>query len=161
LNVPPDRRGLINEHDSAALVGFRKLREESFGKNLIDGTNISADSRDNAVVPVKSLTDDEVATYEALANSIYVSFKQPQTVNCIVLQEPIQLGQRVKSFKIMLKTGYNEVKEISGTTIGKKRIITFAAQTIDKIIITVTDSKDMPLISEIGVYNIDGGLVEK
>jgi len=34
LNVPPDRRGLINEHDSISLVGFKKLRDESFGKNL-------------------------------------------------------------------------------------------------------------------------------
>ena len=32
LNVPPDRRGLINEHDSAALMGFKKLRDESFGR---------------------------------------------------------------------------------------------------------------------------------
>src|SRR5678816_1960164 len=35
LNVPPDRRGMINEKDSAALVGFKHLREESFGENLL------------------------------------------------------------------------------------------------------------------------------
>ena len=34
LNVPPDRRGLINENDSAALMGFKKLRDASFNKNL-------------------------------------------------------------------------------------------------------------------------------
>jgi alpha-L-fucosidase len=164
LNVPPDRRGLINEHDSAALVGFRKLREESFGKNLVSGLSFYK-GFEKTYRELKGLTDNNNNTFVTASaeeiNGIHVSFKTPQTVNCIVLQEPIQLGQRVKSFKIMLKTGYNEVKEISGTTIGKKRIITFAAQTIDKIIITVTDSKDTPLISEIGVYNIDGGLVEK
>jgi alpha-L-fucosidase len=31
LNVPPDRRGLINEKDSAALAIFKRLRDESFG----------------------------------------------------------------------------------------------------------------------------------
>src|SRR6185369_11418735 len=35
LNVPPDRRGLINEKDSAALAGFKHLRDESFGVNLL------------------------------------------------------------------------------------------------------------------------------
>ncbi len=30
LNVPPDTRGLISSYDSAALMGFAKLRQESF-----------------------------------------------------------------------------------------------------------------------------------
>ena len=33
LNVPPDREGLINAHDSVALVGFKKLRDESFDES--------------------------------------------------------------------------------------------------------------------------------
>jgi hypothetical protein len=31
---PPDTRGLINEADSAALMQFKKLRDESFKNNL-------------------------------------------------------------------------------------------------------------------------------
>lgn len=164
LNVPPDRRGLINEHDSTALVGFRKLREESFGKNLANGLAFYK-GFEKTYKELKGLTDNNNNTFVSASaeeiNGIHVSFKTPQTINCIILQEPIQLGQRVKSFKVMLKTGYKSIKEISGTTIGKKRIITFDAQTVDKIIITVTDAKATPLISEVGVYNIDGGLVEK
>lgn len=34
LNVPPDRNGLISKEDSAALVGFKKLREECFAKTV-------------------------------------------------------------------------------------------------------------------------------
>jgi len=37
LNVPPDRRGLIHENDVAALLGFRKLREATFGRELAKG----------------------------------------------------------------------------------------------------------------------------
>ena len=37
LNVPPDRRGLIHENDVAALIGFRKLREETYTKDLAGG----------------------------------------------------------------------------------------------------------------------------
>src|SRR5204862_3088432 len=34
LNVQPDRRGLITGYDSAALIGFRKLRDENLTHNL-------------------------------------------------------------------------------------------------------------------------------
>src|SRR6185369_2963370 len=49
LNVPPDRTGRINERDSAALVGFKKLREESFKKNL--ATNAKAFAHSNEKIP--------------------------------------------------------------------------------------------------------------
>ena len=35
LNVPPDRRGLINENDSVALMAFKKLRDQNFSNNLL------------------------------------------------------------------------------------------------------------------------------
>ena len=38
LNVPPDTRGLISSYDSAALMGFAKLRKESF-QDLISSGN--------------------------------------------------------------------------------------------------------------------------
>ena len=34
LNVPPDRRGLISERDSTALIEFKKLRDDNFKENL-------------------------------------------------------------------------------------------------------------------------------
>src|SRR5881396_3597605 len=39
LNVPADRRGLINGNDSAALAGFKKLRDKSFNNNLAENAN--------------------------------------------------------------------------------------------------------------------------
>ena len=100
MNVPPDRRGLINEHDSAALMGFKELRDEAFGKDLVNNAKV--------------LGLDSVSKIE-------VNFTTETKLNCIVLEEPIQLGQRVKSFSILLKNKNELVKEIKGTTIGKKR----------------------------------------
>jgi alpha-L-fucosidase len=34
LNVPPDQRGLFTSYDSAALMGFKKLRDESFANDV-------------------------------------------------------------------------------------------------------------------------------
>jgi len=164
LNVPPDRRGLITEYDSAALVGFRKLREQSFGENLAKEA-IAKIWSENVGHPAKNITDNNSSTFDAVpqlaASGINIQFRKAETINCIVLQEPIQMGQRIKAFNIILKKDGKEIQTIAGTTIGKKRIITFPATEVDGFTIVITDAKTTPLISEIGAYHIDESLVEK
>ena len=138
LNVPPDRRGLINEHDSIALVGFKKLCDESFSKNVI-----------SKKFPL---------TYES---NYKINIGSTKKINCIVLREPVQFGQRVKNFSVQLKKENKTVKEIEGTTIGRKRILTFDATDADAIEIIINDSKAKPLLSEASVYLIDEKLIEK
>jgi alpha-L-fucosidase len=158
LNVPPDRRGLINEHDSAALMEFKKLREEGFKNNLAKAAQIAIEDHAQSTL----LTDNNNKTFISVPPSgIKVSFKNRTTFNCIVLQEPIQMGQRVKSFSIELKNKKETIKEIKGTTIGRKRIITFPAVEADSFYIAITDAKTDPLISEVAAYKIDDSLVEK
>ena len=53
------------------------------------------------------------------------------------------------------------VKEIYGTTIGKKRIITFPAVYINTIELTIEEQKGSTGISEIAAYLIDEKLIEK
>ena len=53
--------------------------------------------------------------------------KQNKKISCIVLREDILRGQHCEKFKLLLFNSKEElVKEIYGTTIGKKRMITFA-----------------------------------
>ena len=165
LNVPPDRRGLINEHDSIALMGFKQLRDESFATNLVASANVTLFSADAPKTIATELTDDKNNTFVTLpidgSAVISVKLKNVETVNCIALQEPIQLGQRVKSFTISFKKNGVKVKTINGTTIGKKRILTFPAIDADSFTVMVNDAKAAPLISEIAAYKIDDSLVEK
>ncbi len=138
LNVPPDKRGLINEHDSAALVGFKNLRDESFTK---------------AVFSKKF-----AAAYD---NNYKIRFGSIKKINCIVLKEPIQFGQRIKKFIVQLKKDGNVIKEIVGTTIGKKRILTFESTEANGFDIIFIDAKAKPVLSEASAYLIDEGLIEK
>jgi hypothetical protein len=82
-------------------------------------------------------------------------------INCIVLQEAIQNGQQVIAGKIELLNGSQPVRDISFTTIGHKRILTFPATEASAFNLVITDAKDTPQISEIGAYLIDEKLVEK
>ena len=124
LNVPPDRRGLFHEADSASLVGFAALREKAFKTNLFTG--------------LKPL----VKTTAGLPTLTY-TFKKATKLNAVVLQELIEHGQRVKTFTIEAKesTTGNFVKIFDGTTIGRKKIATFDPITTSSIKITITDAK--------------------
>jgi alpha-L-fucosidase len=159
LNVPPDRRGLINEHDSAALMGFKKLRDKSFGKSLLKNA-----TTEYTLVDIPHITtllnDEDPKTFNIVPPfGVKVLFKKTTSINCIVLQEPIQMGQRVESFSIQLKNKNGSVKEIQGTTIGKKRILTFPAVDADSFELIIHDAKATPLISEIAAYKIDDDLI--
>ncbi len=124
LNVPPDRRGLFHEADSASLVSFAALREKAFKTNLFTGLK-----------PV-------VKTTAGLPTLTY-TFKKATKLNSVVLQELIEHGQRVKTFTIEAKesTTGNFVKIFDGTTIGRKKIATFDPITTSSIKITITDAK--------------------
>ena len=78
-----------------------------------------------------------------------------------MLREPIQSGQKIKSFTVRLKRNNSTVKEINGKTIGTKRILTFANTEADSLDFIITDSKLNPSIREIAVYEIDENLIEK
>ncbi len=172
LNVPPDGRGLINENDSAALVGFKKLKEENFENNISKqgkGYYIPHNGRR----PAPTLNDGDVNSFEIIPipglMSMGIKFDKPQLINCIVLRENMLLGQNCKNFRLLLMNDKQElVKEISGTTVGNKRIISFPQMNISLIGFSIVDPNfsitgrnSVTAISEIEAYLIDEKLIEK
>ncbi len=165
LNVPPDGRGLINENDSAALVGFKKLKDINFNKNLakeekgyfVSGSNMRY---------TNFLTDGDRKTFET--DSVYyqqsmgIEFAKSTKINCIVLKENIENGQNSKSFTILLmNTGTQLYKEIKGTTIGNKRVLCFPVVDINSIGLIIGHQRWFTQISEIEAYLIDEKVIEK
>ena len=164
LNVPPDRRGLINENDSAALMAFKKLKDASFEKNLL------ADAKAFWEINEKAFLNDSISfhafdkkasAYGVNRQGFTVEMQKATTVNCIVLREAIQLGQTVRNFKIVLLNKETPVGEINGTTIGRKRILTFPAKTITSFKVYLDDRKGNDNVSGVAAYLIDERSVEK
>src|SRR3989337_353341 len=129
LNIPPDRRGLIHEIDSASLVEFKKLIDKSFEVNLASPASVEIISGESSRKTGK-LNDGNSRSSENIyiphLNSVGVELKAPRTINCIVLKEDLSKGQNCKNFSLLLMNKKHELlKEIKGTTIGNKRIITF------------------------------------
>jgi alpha-L-fucosidase len=159
LNVPPDRRGMICEKDSAALVGFKKLRDESFKNNLINKAKLET-------LIIKSASEaNEETDYLPINHTgttklqlARINFSIPQKINCIVLKENIIGGQAIERYFIQSE----KMKDwISGSTIGHKRIITFPAINIDDFILNFISYKSTVLKVSIAAYLIDENLIEK
>lgn len=157
LNVPPDRTGRINAIDSAALAGFKKLRDEAFAKDLF--VNAKLESNTGNKNKLRSLTDHNIETYwvsgKQQQTELTITLPQEQTLNTVVLEEMISYGQKVIGFTIEAWEG-NEYKTIfKGTTIGRKKIATFKETSTRKLRIVIQNAKAAPVLRGISAYKID------
>lgn len=165
LNVPPDRTGLIHENDSAALVGFRRLVEKSFASNISrKGTGYF--NPHNGARQVSGLNDGNPRTLETIVapdrSSMGIEFADSQRINCVVLKEYLEKGQHTRSFRLLLMSKKHELlREIKGTSIGRKRILTFPTTNVGLIGLAIVDQQGYTAITEIQAYLIDEKLLEK
>lgn len=159
LNIPPDRRGLINEADSNSLMKWKKILDDAFSKNLALNAKVTASShRGNSheYSPV-NLVDGNKETYWATDDStnmasIEIDLGRRQTVKYVVIQEYIKLGQRIKLFTVDVWENAKWQSVATESTIGYKRIIKIEPVVTGKIRIQITDTKACPVISNIEVY---------
>jgi len=149
LNVPADRKGWIHSNDSIALIGFKKLRDQSFSHNLIDKEMIQTKSRTNKTSDLKTSV------------SSIVIWTEPVTINCIVLKEKIADGQLIENADITLSNRGIAIKTLHVTTVGHQRIITFPSTSITELSVVINKSKAKPKLSAIEAYAIPENLIEK
>ncbi|GAB2609298.1 hypothetical protein GCM10027067_20990 [Pseudactinotalea suaedae] len=110
LNVPPNRDGLLERTDVAALRSFARLREEVLGTDLLAGATISEDRGALVITP-----------------------PAPVVADLVTLAEDIEQGQHVAAFRLQVEVAEDEAAAdgerwrplTSGTTIGHLRALRF------------------------------------
>lgn len=159
LNIPPDRRGLLNENDVKTLREWKQMIDNAFKKNLALNAIVKSDSyRGNSkLYAASNVTDGNKETYWATndgvtTGNLEIDLGSIKTVKYITLQEYIKLGQRIKSFSVYVWKNGNWLEVSKGTTIGYKRIIKIEPIETVKIKVVITASKASPLISNIEIY---------
>lgn len=156
LNVPPDRRGLFHPNDSAALMGFAKLRADAFSTDLFAPASITTNDEQKNDLP--HLTDKNIRTFWAARSGkdVQLTFTLPraQQLNAINLEEMIDFGQRVIAFSIEYRNNGKYEKVFSGTTVGRKKIARFNTVITDQIRITIHQTKAPVVLRSVSAYHI-------
>ena len=167
LNLPVDDRGLIHEKDASQLMALREQIDKDFADELAHGKEVTAGNvrGESSKFAADNVNDQDPKTYWATdddvhSSTITIGFDKPTEVNRILLQEYIQLGQRVKRFKVQAEVEgkWNMIDE--QTTIGYKRILRFETVKATKIKVSVLDAKAALAISNIELYKAPNLLVE-
>jgi alpha-L-fucosidase len=153
LNIPPDKRGLINEHDQKNLQEWKSIIDNTFKTNLLKGASVSSS---NGINP-KALLNGGIHNYWTTKGrdttaTIQVNLPKAQTFDVLLLQENITVGQRIEKFNLEYFDSKNWVQITDGTTVGAKRLIRFKPVTAQKIRLNITSSRLNPTLTAMDLY---------
>ncbi|MCF0236378.1 MAG: discoidin domain-containing protein, partial [Bacteroidaceae bacterium] len=118
----------------------------------------------------RQLTDNNPETYWATDDNttqatLTLTWRRPQALRYLLLQEPIALGQRIGAFVVEGSTDGRSFSplatEVETTTVGYRRIVPLCGSTVDSyshpqtlraLRIRITDAKAAPLLNRIAVF---------
>jgi alpha-L-fucosidase len=103
------------------------------------------------------VTDGKKETYWATNDnektaSLEVDLGELKPISYVMIQEYIQLGQRIKNFTIEAEQNGTWQEVAKGTTIGYKRIVKINPLEAQKVRLVIKDAKACPVISNLEVF---------
>jgi len=161
LNLPPDRRGRIHEHDVNSLREFRRKIDATFATNLAAGARVTASNSrgngsDRRFLPGNALdgkretywaTDDGLAT-----PSLTIDLGREVSFHVVRVREYLPLGQRIEAVALDQWQNGVWVEFASATSIGNGRLIRGPRVTTSRVRLRVTQAPVCPAISEVGLF---------
>lgn len=166
LNLPPDRRGLINEKDVEVMKEFGAHLARSRDQ-LVPIKEIAAPQAEDGC-DIKGVLSDayDAQTYDPIeyytpkeerdSYMIKLTLDKPRKINRVKLIENVAFSQRIEEFYIYGYVKGKRVKLCRGTTVGYGRIAFFRPVVTDRIEIEFTQVRRRPYIEFIGVYEDNG-----
>lgn len=160
LNFPPDRSGRIRKKDANSAIAAHGVISKALSFNLASEAEIICGSEcyegyeaENLIVPCDS------AFFAPKGNTatVILKFKAPVKFNMFEISEVIELGHRVRDFKIeALDKKTNAWKTLfNGKSIGYKWAEYFDEIEANEVRFTVYASDAVPLIRNFGLYRLD------
>ncbi len=137
LNVPPDPRGLLHEHDVARLRELRAALDAMYGTDLTrvpdNDLNAAWDAEGDQAVLTVDLGGD-------------------RTFDRLLLQEDIEQGQRVESFVLEAWHGGHWKPVVRGGCIGYKRLERFGRVTARRVRLRVEQTRGPVRLLNLGLF---------
>ena len=158
LNLPPDRRGRIPDHDVAVLKSFGTAIAASFATDLAQGAIASATAtRGTAFAPAKVL-DGKRDTYWSTPDGVTtpmltLDLLPNRPFDLIRLREYLPLGVRVTRFAVEAEVAGRWQRLVTKECIGAQRIIRLDAPiSARRLRLVVLEAPACPAISEVALF---------
>jgi alpha-L-fucosidase len=162
LNVPPDTRGRINDHDIAALREFRKVRDEIFEENLADGSKVTSSSSSAGTRPVnvlaRGLDKYWMAGRKDQAPDLTFELDGEKTFDCLEIRENIRYGQRIEQFSLEAWKDGHWREVTRATTVGYSRLLRFEPVTTSKVRVRIIQMRNTPTLAFVALHRRLPGL---
>ena len=160
LNFPVALTGQIHPVDSANAVDFYHTIQAELKTNLLTGIKPEASETRGRGFGADNVTDGDWDSYWATTDgtttgSLTFALPKGTSLNRVMIQEYIPLGQRVAAFNIEVE---NEGKwtpvEATDTltTVGYKRLVRFKTTTADALRINFTESRGPLCINNVEAF---------
>ncbi len=156
LNIPPDKRGLLHENDVKALLGFKKLYDESFKTNLALGSKIIPSSvregctAEDILGDVLYAPEDKDRTPE-----IIFELDSEKEINTFIISERIELGHKIIGIEFYAMVNGEWLLVSKNKCVGYKLAEHFDTVKASKFKIKVTEAFDTPILYGFGLYRLD------
>ena len=160
LNVPPNQDGLFDREDVSRLLEFGAAVRSIFSRNLAANADASASSVRGAsdVYGASQTLDGSLDTYWAVESGettghLEFDLGGERTFNVVMLQEPIQLGQRISKYRVEAFSEGTWQPVASGTTIGHRKLDrTVGTVLTRRVRVVFEEALAEPLLAEFGLF---------
>jgi alpha-L-fucosidase len=156
LNLPIDRSGRIHANDVKSLLEFRRVFDQTFGKDLAKDAHVFATDTQphhSAANVIDSLRQTYwLSNGQTNVTEVVLSFSKPVTFNIVRLREYLPLGQRVEAFELDQWSDGSWKLFAQGTSIGNCRLTRSKPLTTTSVRLRITQTAAPPAISEIGLF---------
>lgn len=166
LNFPVDTRGLIHEKDVEQVMKLKAVIDADFKTELAHKAKAQGSSHreKHKMFAAQNAIDRNIETYWTpestdLKPHLTITFNKPTTINRVLMQEYIRLGQRIKKYQIQALVGENWQTIHTGETIGNKTIVRIEPVKTLAVRLVFEESLAAPLIANLEVYNAPSLLV--
>jgi alpha-L-fucosidase len=159
LSLPPDRRGLIHEHDVERLRELGDVLRDTFATNLAMGATVTVNHNYLASGGSEAgcIVDGEMETYWTTVDGqeeAVIELRLPgrRMFNVAMLQESIAVGQRIERFRLttMIDGEWRTIAQ--STVVGYKRLLRFPTVTTDRVRIEILESRVAPTLTNVGLF---------
>ncbi len=164
LNLPPDRRGLVHERDAQNLCAFHQYLANATAVNLAQSATVTASGVYNEnCKPENLLTQSEEAFYAPKDNTAAVefAFDTPVTFNACMVSELIELGHKIRGFRVDAEVGGIWKTLFTASCMGYRQAEYFYTVTTQRVRLVITEAVDTPAIRSFALYRFDETLFDE